>query len=236
MTKKESGWDLYGGRNPREIPIYSTVEAAHYLRIPHNTIRSWVYGRDYATATGAKRARPVVRPADARGMLSFVNILELHVLGAIRREHRVDMKRVRAALEFLRTRFGCEHPLVDEAMETDGKSLFVKKYGTLINASQEGQGAMVEILEAHLRRIERDEHGLAVRLFPFTRRGTDSPRIISIDPLVAFGRPVIVGSRVTTADVADRFKAGESPAAIAADYDRPEEEIWEAIRCELEAA
>lgn len=236
MTRNKSGWELYGGRNPREIPIYSTVEAAHYLRIPHNTIRSWVYGRDYETASGAQRARPLVRPADAAGMLSFVNILELHILGAIRREHRVDMKRVRAALEFLQNKFGCEHPLVDEAMETDGKSLFVNKYGRLINASQEGQGAMVEILEAHLRRIERDETGLAIRLFPFTRRGTDSPRVISIDPLVAFGRPVIVGSRVTTADVADRFKAGESPAEIAADYDRPEEEIWEAIRCELEAA
>lgn len=236
MTRKARGWDLYGGRDPRQIPIYSTVEAAHYLRIPANTIRSWVYGRDYETAAGAKRARALVPPADARGMLSFVNVLELHVLGAIRREHHVDMKRVRTALEFLQEKFGSEHPLVDEAMETDGKSLFVKKYGTLINASQEGQGAMVEILEAHLRRIERDEDGLAIRLFPFTRRGTDSPRIVSIDPRVAFGRPVIVGSRITTADVADRFKAGESPADLAKDYGRSQEEIWEAIRCELETA
>ena len=39
--------DLYGGRSPREIPIYSPAEAAHHLRIPENTIRSWVYGRGY---------------------------------------------------------------------------------------------------------------------------------------------------------------------------------------------
>lgn len=236
MANQERRWDLYGGRDPRDIPVYSTVEAARYLRIPANTIRSWVYGRGYETSAGSKRAKALVRPADPRGVLSFVNILELHVLGAIRREHHVDMKRVRTALEFLQKKFGSEHPLVDEAMETDGKSIFVTKYGSLINASQEGQGAMVEVLAAHLHRIERDEHGLAVRLFPFTRRGTDSPRIVSMDPLVAYGRPVIAGSRITTVDVADRFKAGESPSDLAQDYGRTQEEICEAIRCELEAA
>jgi uncharacterized protein (DUF433 family) len=92
---------------------------------------------------------------------------------------------------------------------------------------------MEAILDAHLKRIERDEHGVAIRLFPFTRKGTQAPRIVAIDPLVAFGRPVIVGSRIPTADVADRFKAGESPAELAHDYARPQEEIEEAIRCEL---
>ena len=95
---------------------------------------------------------------------------------------------------------------------------------------------MEDILEAHLRRIERDHHGLAIRLYPFTRRGTESPRLVSIDPLVAYGRPVITGSRVTTADVSDRFKAGESPEVLSSDYGRTPEEIWEAIRCELDAA
>ena len=226
--------DLYGGRNPREMPIYSSPEAAHYLRRPENTIRSWVYGRVYSTSRGDRRARPVVRPADPRsGGLSFINLLELHVLGAIRRQHHVDMKNVRAAVEFLQERFGSEHPLIDEVMDTDGKHLFVRKYGTLINASKQGQGAMEALLDAYLKRIERDEQGLAVRLFPFTPKGTDAPRIVAIDPLVAFGRPVIIGSRLPTADVADRFKAGESPADLAYDYGRPQEEIDEAIRCEL---
>ena len=228
--------DLYGGRNPREVPIYSATEAAHYLRIPENTIRSWAYGRVYPTSRGDRRARPVVPAVDSRSGLSFINLLELHVLGAIRRQHHVDMKNVRAAIEFLQERFGREHPLIDEVMDTDGKHLFVRKYGTLINASKQGQGAMEAVLDAHLKRIERDEHGLAVRLFPFTRKGTDAPRIVAIDPRVAFGRPVIIGSRVPTAEVADRFKAGESPADLAYDYGRPQAEIEEAIRCELETA
>lgn len=228
--------DLYGGRNPREIPVYSAPEAAHYLRIPENTIRSWIHGRTYPTSRGTRRARPIVSPADPVRGLSFINLLELHVLGAIRREHQVDMKHVRSALDFLQRQFRSEHPLIAEAMETNGKHLFVRKYGALINASEHGQVAMETVLHAHLKRIERDEQGLAVRLFPFTRKGTDAPRLIAIDPLVAFGRPVIAGSRIPTTDIADRFKAGESPAALAYDYGRPQEEIEEAIRCELEAA
>ena len=121
-------------------------------------------------------------------------------------------------------------------METNGKHLFVRKFGSLINASTQGQGAMEAILDAHLKRIERDEQGLAVRLFPFTRKGTDAPRIVAIDPLVAFGRPVIAGSRIPTSEIADRFKAGESPADLAYDYGRPPADIEEAIRCQLGTA
>ena len=229
--------DVYGGRSPREIPIYNAAEAAHYLRIPSNTIRYWIFGGGYPTATGRRRARPLISPADpATAGLSFVNLLELHVLGAIRRQHQVDMKHVRPAIDFLKKEFGSEHPLVDEVMETNGKHLFVRKYRGLINASTQGQGAMEAILDAHLKRIERDEQGLAIRLFPFTRKGTDAPRMIAIDPLVAFGRPVIAGSRIPTSDIADRFKAGESPADLAYDYGRPAAEIEEAIRCELGTA
>ena len=43
--------DVYGGRSPRDIAIYS------------------------------------VPPADPQRGLSFINLLELHVLGAIRRQH-----------------------------------------------------------------------------------------------------------------------------------------------------
>ena len=103
------------------------------------------------------------------------------------------------------------------------------------------ESRMKALLQAHLRRIERDEGGVAIRLFPFTRRREaeapvtppSAPRIITIDPTVAFGRPIIAGSRVPTVEIAERFKAGDSPTEIADDFNRNEEEILEAIRCEL---
>ena len=54
--------------------------------------------------------------------------------------------------------------------------------------------------------------------------------------MVAFGRPVLAGSRIPTVEVAERFKAGKPFEALAADYGRPVADIEEAIRCELDAA
>ncbi len=130
-------------------------------------------------------------------------------------------------------------------METDGTDIFVTKLGSLINVSQDGQLAMKALLQEYLKRIERDAHGVAIRLFPFTRPkgvSTDSPvaisqpRLVSIDPAVAFGRPVITGSRVPTVEIFERFIAGDSPDDIATDFGRTVEEVHEAIRCENTAA
>jgi uncharacterized protein (DUF433 family) len=169
--------------------------------------------------------------------LSFVNLIELHVLAAIRRHHGVDMPRVRTALRHLERRFDSRHPLVDREMLTDGTDLFTEQLGTLVNLSREGQLAMRETLGAHLHRIERDAKGLAIRLYPFTRAGVAAaPRFIVIDPRTAFGRPVIAGSRIPTADVFERFKAGDSLETLVAEYGRQTEEIQEAIRYEADRA
>lgn len=231
-------FDPYGGRDPREIPAYNIAEAAHYLSIPENTVRSWVAGRTFSTKAGKRRSPAVIAPADPRSRgLSFVNLLELHVLAAIRRLHGVDMARVRTALRHLEQHFGSRHPLVDREMLTDGTDLFTDQLGSLVNLSREGQLAMRETLDAHLHRIERDAKGLAIRLYPFTRAALEAaPRFVVIDPRLAFGRPVIAGSRVPTADVFERFKAGDSLETLVAEYGRPTEEIQEAIRYEADRA
>ena len=54
-----------------------------------------------------------------------------------------------------------------------------------------------------------------------------------IDPHVSFGRPVLVGTGIPTAVIAERYKAGESIDELAGDYGRGPSEIEEAIRCEL---
>jgi uncharacterized protein (DUF433 family) len=96
---------------------------------------------------------------------------------------------------------------------------------------------MERMIRMYLERVERDEDGMASRLYPFTRSlPHDSPRLVVIDPRVAFGKAVLVGTSIPTGVIAERFKAGDSVAILAGDYNRPAEEIQEAIRCELEAA
>jgi uncharacterized protein (DUF433 family) len=171
-------------------------------------------------------------------LLSFVNLVEAHVLDvldALRREHEIPLQKVRKAILYLSQQLDSRHPLADQCFETDGVDLFIRQYGQLVNISRAGQLAMRKILEAYLRRVERDEAGVVARLYPFTRkRMLDDPKVIVIDPRISFGRPVLAGSGIPTAVVAERYKAGESVDELADDYGRKRLEIEEAIRCELD--
>jgi len=226
--------DIYRGKNPGDLPVYAISEAAHYLRLPVATIRSWAMGRKYPTRSGATAFLPLIDIADPDGLLlSFRNLGELHVLGSIRRAHQVKLLAVRQAIDYLRKKFRSDHPLLEREMLTDGKDLFINQYEHLVNISQDGQMEMRQIMAVYLKRIKWDHGGMPVRLFPFTRdRYAESPEIISIDPKIRFGKPCISGTRIPTAIIAERHQAGDSIVLLAEDYGRKAEEIEEAIRYE----
>src|SRR5205823_4042892 len=146
-------------------------DAARYLHIPERTLQNWAYGYPYATKTAGRRRTPPLIEAESGAAhdFSFFNLVELHVLAALRREHHVQMSNIRRAVDYVKRRLGSPRPLINEEMETDGTDIFVTKLGSLINASQNGQLAMKALLQEHLQRIDRDAHGVATRLFPFTR-------------------------------------------------------------------
>jgi len=225
-------------KDVRELPAYGIAEAAHYLLVPRATLRSWVAGMSYGSGSERKLFKAVIQPAAKSPVaLSFINLIEAHVLAAIRRKHRVDMPAVRRAIDFLKNRLGSAHPLADHKFETNGVDLFISRYGEFISVSQGGQLAVRQLLKAHLRRIDRDEKGFPLRLYPFTRMGdVDQPKNIVIDPFVSFGRAVISGTGVSNELVAQRFNAGESADELANDYGCDREKIEEAIRCELNLA
>ncbi len=226
--------DTAGSHDPRQLPCYPISEVAQYLAVPAATIRYWSVGRG--------SYEPLIAvPSYAPTLLSFLNLIELHVLAAIRRKHGVKMQSVRKAIQYLADRSGCElearHPLISRELETDGLDLFIDEYGRLINISQEGQTVIREVVRAALSRVERGPEGIPVKLYPFTRKAIeDAPAMIVIDPRLSAGRPVIAGTGLATQIIAERYKAGESVGELAYDYGRAPEEIEEAIRCEVPLA
>lgn len=230
--------DVYRGRDVLDVAAYPLADAARYLDIPLGTLRYRVLGGAYPTHAGPKHAPPVVRCADAEEhLLSFRNLVEVHVLDALRREHRVSLPKVRTALAYLQKHYPSPHPLADPSLQTDSLDLFVEKYGTLVNVSKAGQTAMRAMLSAHLRRIDRDRLGAPVRLYQFTRKhDLEEPRVVMMDPRVQYGRPVLSDTGIPAAVIAERYKAGESIEELAADYHRERRDIEEAIRCELRLA
>lgn len=230
--------NIYGGRDPRDIPAYSIAEAAHYLQLPPSTLRSWVRGGQYPVVGGKKTFEPVITLPqslpDAPCLLSFINLIEAHVLRALRRDHQIALPKVREALGYLTMQLASEHPLVEQEFETDGLDLFITRYGQLINITQAGQLAMRRVMQVYLRRIERDLNGMPIRLYPFTRSApAEHVRMIVIDPYISFGRPVLAGTGIVTAIIAERYRAGESIDELAADYRRSRQDIEEVIRCEM---
>ena len=212
------------------MPAYTASEAAHYLTVPVSTIRYWAVGRD--------NREPLIEPADVDPLcLSFVNLVELHVLAALRRRYRLPMPAIRDGLDYVERQLQQKRPLASRRFQTDGVDLFVEHFGQLINVSRGGQTAMKDVLRAALFRVQWDNKGLPVRLYPYTRTGEGaSAELIVIDPAISGGRAVISGTRIPVEVIAERYKTGESISELAKDYGRRAEEIEEAIRCELPIA
>lgn len=213
----------------REIPAYPIAEAAHYLDVPKSTLRAWFAGQ-----AGFKA---VIRPADPKTLiLSFSNLVEAYVLSAIRRKHHIGLPTIRRGIKFLTEKLDSKRPLLEKQFATLGARLFVEHLGQTINLSQTGQVEMAELIDAYLERVERDAQGMPIKLYPFMRSQPpkDQPRTVVIDPRVSFGRPVIAGTGIPTAVLAERFKAGDQPPDLAKDYGASEEAIWDAIRCEVD--
>jgi uncharacterized protein (DUF433 family) len=227
--------DMYEGRDPREIPAYTVGETAYYLRVSDSTLRHWLAGHSYKTSQGTTRALPVIHVARRRPYtLSFYNMIEVHVLRALRVREDVPLQRIRKALQFVEQQIRTPHPLVNQAFETDGLDLFVEHYGQLINASQGGRIEVRKAMQDTLRRIDRDDAGEAARFFLWARDPLEEKKV-SVDPRVSFGRAVLVGTGLPISVLADRSRGGDSAKVIADDYRVKLEDVETALQWEPRA-
>lgn len=237
MARTSKRIDIYRGRDPRDIPTYSFTEASRSLQIPLVTLRSWIRGRNYSTTAGKRKFEPIIQVPDVNlPLLSFTNLIEAHVLDAIRYHHKVPLDNVRRAVKYLRDCSHSRHPLAEYWFQLHGVDLLIEEGGLLVNATRQGQIVMKDIIQAYLTRVERDPNGAALRLYPYLHRHPkeleNEPKIVLIDPRISFGKPILVGVGVPTAVVADRHYAGESIAALAKDYGCEASEIEKAIQYE----
>lgn len=209
-----------------EVPVYGAVDAARYLRVPYQTLRYWIKGHGTIP--------PIIKLAeDFPPRLSFMNLIECHMLSAMRTHYNLRLPKVRRALKTLAEILPSAHPLVAQEFETNSVDLYLRHYSEgLINLSSPNQREFREFIEMHMQRIGRDSKGMRV-FYPFIeKRSLDEPKSIAISPAISFGRPVISGTGIPTAVIASRFHARESVGELAREYGRSDKEIEEAIRWE----
>ena len=98
-------------------------------------------------------------------VLSFANLLEAHILLSTRARD-IPLSRVGRGVARMRDVFrDSQHPLLEREFYTvDGcRDIFIRETaGDVVNVSRDGQGAVRQILEKHLRRIEPVPSGRSI--------------------------------------------------------------------------
>ena len=118
----------------REMPVYSIGEAARYLRIAPSTLTSWVKGRAYPVGGVMIPWPPLIPLADKQQpLMSFNNLVEAHVLKALRTRHGIPMRGVRTAIDYVRDRHGIDRLLLSDEL----RSQPIEKRMTILRAPQE---------------------------------------------------------------------------------------------------
>ena len=115
MTKNA----IYGGRDPRAVPMYRLVEAARLLRVPASTLRSWTKGQDDKVQGERRRFLPPIPLDKGQESLTFFNLVEAFVLASMRRDHNVELAVVRRSVDFVREKMGVERPLLTKDFYAD---------------------------------------------------------------------------------------------------------------------
>jgi uncharacterized protein (DUF433 family) len=195
--------------------FYSPADAAALLHEDAATVRRWAFGYRRSRPSGAVRHPPLIRTdlpeIEGERALTFVELVELLYVRAFH-ELGVSWKTIRDAADVAARLFDSRHPFALRQLYLDPASAL---YGAvaepdgseaLVELSGHGQQAFPQVLKPYLEQLEFGVGGVAARWWPM---GKDAG--VVVDPRIAFGAPIIEGTRIPAGTLADAFEA-ERPA------------------------
>ena len=198
--------------------------------MPPATLRYWVHGRTSGSGGQSVVSNPLIRaPAGAGNLISFNNLVEAHVLRALRTTSGIRLAAVREAIDYAEEALGTTRLLLSDDLAASGRHILLDRLGELVTLSRSGRLAMRQLLGIHLHRIDRDDEARPFRLYPLRPGWSEDRRPVVIDPRIAFGRPTVAGCGIPTGALVDRYDAGESLQALARDYRLAISQIADAV-------
>lgn len=214
--------------DPLTTPRYSFSQTDRLAKVSRGTSKRWLKGYTYLYCPGELRASPPVnREIGPRDSASFIDLMEVVVIGGLRREG-FSLPTIRRINEYCQAYLRRTRPLVTETFKVDGKEAFIlASHGHLVNVSaSRGMQAWREVLEPFLENVDF-ERELARRWWPLGRDGA-----VMLDPDYGFGLPVVSGTGVRTEVVAERALAGENAEEISYDFGLARYQVEAALRYE----
>ena len=230
--------DIYAGKDPVELPRYTYRDAARATGIAATTIAAWFRGQQWYSKRRTGFFRPVLAhpdPTDPR--LSFNNLLEVHILRALRKVHEVKLEAVREAIGVAEKEYKVPRLLISNKLHTGGGELFLRTISDLVHLTRGHQIVMRDLFAQFLERITVEgAHADLLPFYPFPKNpALGTQKLILVSPYVSFGAAVVSRLGVSTATIAQRVNAGEEKASIVEDYGLQEAEFDEAVLYEAAA-
>ena len=145
-------------RERLNVPAYRVGEAATYAGISPATITFWEKQRNSVTS--------VVRKREKKQGLSFLQLIEIAVVSAMRKEG-VKLPEIRAARGYIGQRLGLKFPFAQAKFKADGVDILLdyeevesdSVKGKLVTANRSGQMIWVEALSNRLREFNYGQDG-----------------------------------------------------------------------------
>jgi uncharacterized protein (DUF433 family) len=213
------------------VGSYGIPEASRFARVNVRTASRWLTGS--GDGRNDRLFHPDLPPVNGRHAVSFLDLIDLLVVGRFRDEG-VSFQTVRRVYARLRESLDTPHPFSHRRLLTDGRTIFMETLDHVGDHHLEevlsGQRAMPEILKPYLKQIEyAPDTQTAARWNIATG--------VVIDPARSFGKPVIAAEGTTTFVLARSFYANGEDADLVADlFDVSPEAVRQAVAFERDFA
>ena len=205
--------------------IYSISEAARYTKSSPQKLHNWfrdddrhIFLSDYS---GTSMSRGI----------SFYDLIDALVVVRLR-EMNCSMHHIRKVHALYRSRWNTTHPFCLKKFYLDNSRKRVlyeddESWGKPMVDALCGQSEFNHIVKPYLKQIEYSEGTMAIATRWRIHTG------IVIDPAIRFGKPIIVGTRLTTQVIASQFFAyGKDAEAVANLYDISSNQVRNAVHFE----
>jgi uncharacterized protein (DUF433 family) len=229
------GWS--GGAGLIGVGLYTAAQAARLTGIPARRISRWLRGHASSGGSDRRWSAPIWQPdlPEAEGTLglSFLDLVELRFVVRCL-DAGMSLRAMRSAMARAREVFGRNHPFATRRLDTDGRTIFVEVANALdqrrILDLLKSQSAFRRFVSPSFRDIEFGPEA-ALRWWPLSRE-----RSIVVDPMRAFGQPIVVATGVPTATLAAAVKAEGSVEAAARWFETDVAAVRDAVAFERRLA
>jgi uncharacterized protein (DUF433 family) len=197
----------------RTQPMYSYREVSELAHVSVSTVRNWLHGYDSDNG----RVSPLFRQHNnEEKSCSFLELIEIVVAANFRKAEHVPFALVKQTHDNAEKLYNLQYPFARMELKAIGGHIVrvLRVRGASLQAVDVPEQYTIPDIVQQIIDDQLDfEFELASRWYPV---GKKVP--IIVDPRISAGLPVVQGRGVTVDTIFKRFKADQSMAAIARDY------------------